>query len=109
MKDVALSLLVGGAAGALVGLGVWAFASRRLEQGFAQGAAETARQLGMGEEELARRLAAGRETLKAEVFATVPPLVRSGIDSQLASYGLTRETGRRIGRVLAVADSMGWL
>lgn len=108
-EDKVVAVTIGASVGAIVGLGVWWFASKRLEQGFRDGSREMARQVGMGEDQLERRLTEGRAMLQAQIREQVPPIVRSTIDQRLTSYGITRETGAQLARLLEVADRTGLL
>lgn len=106
-KEKIGAFVIGAGAGAIVGLLIWQYARRQLATGLEQGAGELARQVGMGEEEMRRRLEEGRAQLRSQIATQVPPIVRSTLDRQLASYGITPETGRRVAAVLAAADRVG--
>jgi len=113
MREIFLPLLIGGGAGALVGLGVWFIAQRQIELSFTQGSAQMAAELGIGQEELRRRFTAGREEMRRElatqVSAQVPATVRSTIVTTLDSYGLTQQRAQRLTRVLTYAEQQGWV
>jgi hypothetical protein len=110
-KSILISVLVGAGAGALVGFGVWWYASRQLEQGLVTGTQQLASQLGMGTAELQHRLDAGAQQLHDElaqqVAAQVPPAVRTQIESTFRNYGITPQTGARIDRLLSLAERLG--
>lgn len=113
VKGIALSLLVGAGAGALVGFGIWWYASKKLEEGFSTGLEQMASELGVGSAELRAQLAAGTQQLRTElaeqVEAQVRPAVRTEIQRTLSSYGITPEVGRRINLTLAAAERLGIL
>jgi len=110
-KGILVSLVVGAGAGALVGFGVWWYASRRLEQGFQSGLTQMAGELGVGSAELRAQLAAGtteiRQELARQVEAQVRPAVATEVRNTLSRYNITPETGQRISQTLAAADRLG--
>jgi hypothetical protein len=111
MREVVVPLVIGVGAGALVGLGVWVFASWQLNRSFQSGSDDLARELGVGSDELARRFEAGREELRRELAAQVEsqvvPAVRSEIDAKFRQYNITPETGRLMNQALLAAEALG--
>ncbi len=106
-----LRLGLGALAGALAGWIVWSYAKKQLDAEFQKGAGQLSEELGEGRRALEQRLAAGRRQLQREVQhrvdTAVPPVVRRTIDQTLSRYGITRTTGQRINRVLALAERVG--
>ena len=105
------SFAIGASAGALVGLGVWWFAARKLDASLAEGSGQLAARLGMGQRELNAQLEAGRQQLRIEVIrqvnAQLPNAVRTSMTSTLNEYGITPATGQRVATVLDYADRIG--
>lgn len=102
MKDpaaVAFWALVGGAGGALATVAAWAVFSKMLDRQFDQAAAQMIQR---GEAEMTREL---RATLDREI----PARVGTAIDQKLAEAGITRDTGRQISALLALAERTGIL
>jgi len=106
-------VLFGAGAGALVALGVWALASKRLDARFTAGAKQLDQELGHGRSTLEARLAAGRRELdhriRVQVENEVPPRVQTAMAQTLARYGVTPDTGRRVALALAAAERAGLL
>ena len=109
MRAILLAL----AGGTIGGVVVWLVARSTLNASLEEGAVELSGQLGAGRGELDRRLAQGRielgNQIKAEVNATVPPLVRTELVRTLGAYGITPQTGQRLDAALRVAERLGWL
>lgn len=100
---------VGALGGALVGFGVWWWASRTLDRRFQAGSAELAADLGVGAQQLRAELAAGRERLRAEVVTQVQAHVPDVLDERLALYGVTPELVRQVARVIDYGRRAGAL
>jgi hypothetical protein len=110
---IAAAILFGATGGLVVSLTAWALASRALDKQMAAGAERLSQRLGAGTTTLAQRLREGQAqveaTVRQELVAQVPPLVRANIDTTLRSYGLTASTGRQIATVLQHAEDVGLL
>lgn len=101
MRGYFVPFLLGAFGGAVVGLGIWAYASKSLDQ-----------QLESGGSRLSAGVAEGRSTLEARLRQGEIELqsrIRTEVSRTLDGYGLTRETGERISRLLAAAESTGLL
>ncbi len=106
---VAFAAGMGG--GALVGVILWWYAGRKLDQAFVTGEAQLADRLGVGTAQLQQRFAAGRQELRTqitrEVDAALPGAVRYNVAQAFANYGITPETGRQVATILNYADRIG--
>lgn len=101
MRSLLYPAALGAFGGAVVGLGVWAYASSALDK-----------QLEAGGTRLSSGIAEGRSTLEARLRQGEIELqsrIRTEVSRTLNSYNLTPETGQRISRLLAAAESAGLL
>lgn len=100
---------MGAGAGALVGFGIWWFASRRLDARLSEGSTRLAQDLGVGAEQLRRELSAGREQLRRQTVTQVQALVPDVIDQRLSLYGITPQLIRNVEQVLDYGRRAGVL
>ena len=99
------AILLGGTAGALVALGVWFYAARKLDEQLVSGGSDLSGELAAGRAELAARLRSGEVELQNRIRTEV----RTVMDQRLAEAGITRETGDRLSRLLSAAEAAGVL
>lgn len=99
------ALVVGGVAGAAVALGVWLYASRKLDEQLISGSSDLAGELSAGRATLESRLRAGEVELQQQIRTEV----RTVMDTRLAEAGIDRATGERLSRLLAAAEASGVL
>ena len=109
MRSGLVAFGLGALGGAVIGGGVWFFASRQLDARLSEGSAELAADLGVGQEQLRAQLAAGREQLRTQVTQMVQAQVPDVIDARLAQYGITRQLIQNVERVLAYGQRAGVL
>lgn len=99
------AVVLGGVAGGAIALGVWWYASRKLDEQLVSGGSDLAGELSAGRNELAARLRAG----EVELQNTIRTEVRTVMDQRLAEAGIDRATGDRLNRLLAAAEAAGVL
>ena len=99
------ALLLGGVSGALVALGVWFYASRKLDEQLISGSSDLSGELASGRATLAARLRSGEVELQTRIREEV----RTVMDERLAAAGITRETGLQLNRLLSAMETAGVL
>ena len=101
MRGYLMPIFLGALGGVAVGLGIWAYASRALDQQLAQGGSQLSSGIAEGRATLEARLRQGEIELQQRI--------RTEVSRTLTSYNLTPETGARISRLLAAAETAGLL
>jgi hypothetical protein len=89
--------LISAACGAVAAYVVWRYGSAQIDKQLAAGGSRLLRDI---RPELTGMIG-------TELTRQVPPMVRTEIRSTLSSYGITPTTGRRIDRVLVLAERTG--
>lgn len=101
MRGYVFPIVLGALGGAAVALGIWAYASRALDQQLASGGSQLSSGIAQGRAQLEARLRQGEIELQTRI--------RTEVSRTLDSRGLTAETGQRISRLLAAAETAGLL
>lgn len=84
-------IVMGGAGGAIVAVGLWFVVSRVIDQQFKAGIADV------------------QPAIRAAVQAEVPPQVRATIEQTFREYGITPEVGNITSKILGGAAKIGIL